>query len=175
MRFSAIFSVLVASAMASAGVVPKMIAKRTPAEVQEVITKVSDESEPILSKFDSCGGNDECLSGLVGQLVTQLGTCPPNIEPLSCDAPDDGLTNAVANLKTRFADSIDPFRSEYSEDHPLFITALANLDTTLSECLKAASNQCPGLEQKVATKLGGETTDPKNPGTDNTPNPGKVA
>ena len=99
MRFSIIFSVLATSAMAFAGVIPKMVVKRAATDVQNAFTSLSGNCDPIISKFDSCQ-DDECSSELVNELASAIAPCDATIKPLSCDAANDGVANAASDFAT---------------------------------------------------------------------------
>ena len=99
MRFSTVFAVLTGSAMAFAGAVPQIAAKRSIADVQAACNFFLDGIAP---EFSSCGSNDTCVTTVVDQLVIAINNCTTALHTIPDGALPanetlaDGIGNATA-------------------------------------------------------------------------------
>ena len=94
MRFSTIFTVLAAGAMAFASAVP---AKRSASDIQSVFNNLSGNCDTILSKLDSCQ-DDSCTSEIVGELASAIDGCTTTLGGTSGGPADTAVSNAVADV-----------------------------------------------------------------------------
>ena len=99
MRFFTVFTVLAASAMAFAGAIPDIIAKRGVADVQNSMTALSNQCDTILPKFDDCH-DDDCTTTIVLELDAAINSCKNTLGGLTGGLGSPALASVVVDLVT---------------------------------------------------------------------------
>ena len=165
MRFSTIFAVLSASAMAFASVVPEIVAKRSVTDVQKPFTDLSSKCDTIIPKFDSCN-DDQCSDSIVNELVsaindhtTTLGgvTGGPGTSPVATSVSDVVTVSVGEDPGIRFTHTplqkitkaLDAHKTKCGSKCPNLINTYAKVDPPFSLFLKDAFNLAPGLVNLV--------------------------
>ena len=95
MRFSTIFAVLAAGAMAFASAVPEIIEKRATAET--ALTDLSNQCDTILPKFGGCS-DITCSTAVVVELCAAIDTCTGVLGGVGGGLPYPALVTLVFNI-----------------------------------------------------------------------------
>ena len=98
MRFSTIFTVIAAGALALAGAVPDMIEKRT-GDITSIFNTLNDQCNDILPQFGDCY-DDDCTTSIVADLNVAIKACTSSLGGISglILLPPPGLVSLVANI-----------------------------------------------------------------------------
>jgi len=99
MRFSTIFTVLAAGAMAFAGAVPEIVAKRSITDVQNTVADLSHKIDTITPKFGNCF-DSTCSNEIVLEIVAAVDACTASLGPLSGGTATTALVTVVADVVT---------------------------------------------------------------------------
>jgi len=161
MRFSTIFTVLTAGAMAFAGAVPEIIAKRSNADIQKAFTDLSKKCDTIIPKFDNCY-DDKCSDTIAVELIVAIDACTSTLGGLTGGLGSSAVANVVAEVTTvsvgellglnlayalfqKIAVGLDTHKKKCGSGCPGLGLIYAKVDLSLSLCLKAVLNLCLGL------------------------------
>jgi hypothetical protein len=161
MRFSTIFTVLAAGAMAFAGAVPEIVAKRSNADIQNAFTDLSHKCDTIIPKFDNCW-DDECSDAIVVELVAAVDVCTAALGGLHGGLATPALATVVAEVVTvsvgrfpgfhltdaclqKISVGLDGHKTKCGSKCPGLIDIYAKVDLSLSLCLKAVFELVFGL------------------------------
>ncbi|KAF9649480.1 hypothetical protein BDM02DRAFT_3113693 [Thelephora ganbajun] len=152
MRFSTIFTVLAVGAMAFAGAVPEIVAKRSITDITNAFNDLSNKCDTILSKFDNCW-DDTCSDAIVVELVGAIDVCTTSLGGLTGGLGTPALATVVANVVIKIADSLDVHKTKCGSRCPNLLTTYGKVDVSLSACLTVCFNLCIGLAVLVSALL----------------------
>jgi len=99
MRFSTIFTVLAAGAMAFASAVPEIVAKRSTTDIQNAFYDLSGKCDTILPKLYDCK-DDTCSTLVCAELVDAIDECTAVLGGLTGGFGTATLAFAVADVVT---------------------------------------------------------------------------
>ena len=85
MRFSTIFTVLAAGAMAFAGAIPEVVEKRATSDVVNAFNTLNNQCNTFIPQLGACTTND-CTSAVIVQLVAAINVCTTTLG--SCTGGD---------------------------------------------------------------------------------------
>ena len=162
MRFSTIFTVIAAGAMAFASALP---AKRSNADVQAALTALGNQCDTIVPKFGNCQ-DDDCNKNVILQMTAAIDDCKNTIGGLTGGNPDSDLANAVASvvnvgggkllgphfIHTPFQKctaDLDDHKTTCGSGCPNLPTLYGQIDDSLSACLSTCFNLFSGLPALV--------------------------
>ena len=99
MRFSVIFTVLAAGAMAFAGAVPDIVVKRSNTDIVNAFNDLSDKCDTIIPKFDDCH-DDTCSALICAELVVAIDECTAVLGGLTGGLGTLAVAHAVVDVVT---------------------------------------------------------------------------
>ena len=168
MRFSTIFTVLAAGAMAFAGAVPEIVAKRSNTDMKNAFDDLDNKCDTIIPKFSGCK-DDTCSALVVAELVVAIKECTTVLGGLSGGLGTITVANAVVGVVTvsvgRLPGSTSltlpcrkslpvstRTRPSVAASAPGLINIYADIDLSLSVCLQTVFNLCTGLVALVTVR-----------------------
>jgi len=152
MRFSTIFTVLTAGAMAFASAVPGVVVKRGITQYEDAFTTLHKKCDDIFPQFADCH-DDDCTNTIVLEIVAVIKECHDNIISFPEVFGDNNLAIIVANVVIDIADTLDNHKKDCGDRCPNIINTYAQVDIALKDCLAVAFNLCLGLALLVSVLL----------------------
>ena len=169
MRFSTIFTVIAAGAMAFASSVPELIAKRSTTDIQNAFSDLGDKcSNDILPKFDDCS-DDTCTIEICAEIIAAIDDCKTTIGGftgigtigLATVIVDDVLAVSGGKFLGPWYSAHMPFQTiavglqthkdKCGGNCPGILTTYAEVDVSLSACLSLCFSLCFGLSFLIST------------------------
>ncbi|KAF9780331.1 hypothetical protein BJ322DRAFT_333992 [Thelephora terrestris] len=152
MRFSTIFTVLAAGAMAIAGAVPEIVAKRSTNDIQSAFTTLSNKCDTILPKFTSCSDND-CTTTVVAELVVAIEACTAVVKGCDGGVPSAALVEVVVEVVVKIVAALSAHVDVCIGCDGL-IDIYASVNVALAACLAVVVELCAGLAALLSIAVG---------------------
>jgi len=151
MRFSTIFTVLAAGAMAFAGAVPEIVAKRSNVNIQNAFNALNSQCDTIIPQLKNCNDND-CTSGVIVQLVAAIDSCKTTLGSCTGGIATTAVASVVADVVTKITVGLNDHKNGCSQCTDL-VDIYAQVDVALSACLGVVFKLCLGLSLLVSLLL----------------------
>ncbi|KAF9783963.1 hypothetical protein BJ322DRAFT_888143 [Thelephora terrestris] len=152
MRFFTIFTVLAAGAMAIAGAVPEIVAKRSTTDIQNAFSTLSGQCDSILPKFTSCNDN-ACTTTVVAELVVAIEACTTVLKGCGPGIPTTDLVNVVVEVIVKITAALSAHVGVCVGCSGL-IDIYASVNVALAACLAVVVELCVGLAGLLSLAVG---------------------
>jgi len=152
MRFSTIFTVLAAGAVAFASAVPEIVAKRSGVEVEAELIVLSGKCDNIIPKFDHCY-DDDCTNEIVFELIAVIKDCNTKIGGFLGVIATPNIASIVVEIVTKITVALKNHKTHCDSGCPNILATYALIDISLSAWLRVCLDICLGLFVLVSVSL----------------------